>query len=260
MDTLTVDHNTVERWVNAPHSPTLMKPKTLVFGVGGTGVLIATYIAAGARSDPGVACIGVDVMGEPPVLIVRGESGGVGYALEMKREYVPIGRDLDPPHLSSVLRQRAGRDVFRWLLEKQPGGRFIKSVEIGTEGERAYGVLAWLWCQRDVEEATRRALKRLNDVRLTDGVDDSIADTPINVLVVGSTCGGVGSSIALLACGLVKETMDRLGIGVNRSMFTYVAVAADAFDETTQQLSNSYESITDLAVAQKEGLTLCPRI
>jgi hypothetical protein len=259
VDALIAEDNVIERWVGGASAATVRRPKTFIIGLGGSGTRIATYIAAGAGSDPSVACLGIDVMGEPPAVIARDDEGVSARMLELKREYVPIGRDLDPPHLSAVLRQRPGKDVFRWLLAKQPGGRFIKSVEIGTEGERIYGYLALLWSQREVAETLRQVLKRLNDVRLVDGVGNTV-DAPINVVCVCSTCGGAGSSIALAVCGLVKDMMDRLGIGVHRSLFTYVAVAADAFEETTQQLANSYESLTDLAVAQREGLTLCPRL
>lgn len=260
MDEMIIDATILERWKTGTSPGRMARAKTLVVGCGGTGVLAATYIKAGMGDDAPIACIGLDVMADPPAVIARDDAGATVTTLEMKREYIPLGRDLDPPHLSAVLRERPGRDVFRSLLSLQPGGRFIKSVEIGTEGERIYGYLALLWSQRDVEELLRQVLRRLNDLRVVDGAGDTIADTPINVIFVSSTAGGAGSGIVLAVCGLLKEAMDRLGIGVHRSLFTYFAVAADAFDETPQQLSNSYETVTDVAVAQKEGITLCSRL
>ena len=260
MDEMTQDATILERWKTDGSAGPIVRAKTLIVGCGGTGVIVATYIKAGMGDDASTACVGFDVMSDPPVVVSRDDAGEVVTRLEMKREYIPLGRDLDPPHLSAVLRERPGQDVFRWLLSRQPGGRFIKSVEMGTEGERVYGYLALLWSQRDVEELLRQVLRRLNDVRVMDGAGEAIADTPINVIFVGSTAGGAGSAIVLGVCGLVKEAMDRLGIGVHRSLFTYFAVAADAFGETLQQLSNSYETVTDVAVAQKEGITLCSRL
>jgi hypothetical protein len=260
MDAMTLDAAILERWQPDRSPGALVRAKTLVIGTGSYGTLVATYVKAGAGDDPAIACIGLDVMNGPPAVVTHSDHGDNVTVLEVRREYVVIGRDLDPPHLSAVLRERAGGDVFRWLLNRQSGGRFIKSVEIGTEGERSYGFLALLWSQREVEELLKQVLKRLNDVRVIDGAGDAVADTPINVIFVGSTAGGVGSAIVLPLCGLVKEAMDRLGIGTHRSLFTYFAVAADAFDETPQQLANSYESLTDIAIAQKEGLTVCSRI
>lgn len=260
MDAMTQDPTILQRWRPDTWPGTLVRAKTIVFGTGSYGTLVATYVKAGAGDDPAIACIGLDVMNDPPAVVTHSDQGDTITMLELGPEYIVLGRDLDPPHLSAVLRERAGSDVFRWLLDRQPGGRFIKSVEIGTEGERSYGLLALLWSQPEIEKLLKRVLKRLNDVRILDGAGDTVADTPINVIFVGSTAGGVGSAIVLPLCGLVKEAMDRLGIGTHRSLFTYFAVAADAFDETPQQLANSYESLTDIAIAQKEGLTVCSRI
>lgn len=260
MDKMKPDPKILERWQSDASPGSIVRAKTIIIGVGSYGTLVSTYIKAGAGDDPGVVCVGMDVMNDPPPVVTHSDNGDKVTVLEAGREYIVLGRDLDPPHLSAVLRERAGSDVFRWLLNRQPSGRFIKSVEIGTEGERSYGLLALLWSQREVEELLKHVLKRLNDVRVLDGAGDTVADTPINVIFIGSTAGGVGSSIVLPVCGLAKEAMDRLGIGTHRSLFTYFAVAADAFDETPQQLSNSYESLTDIAIAQKEGLTICSRI
>ncbi len=260
MDAMTLDPMILQRWKSDKSPGPVVRAKTIIIGIGGLGTLTATYVRAAAGDDPGVASIGFDVMNPPPAVVTHSDHGDTITTLELGREYIVLGRDLDPPHLSAVLRERAGGDVFRWLLGRQPGGRFIKSVEIGTEGERSYGFLALLWSQREVEELLKNVLKRLNDVRILDGAGDTVADTPINVVFVGSTAGGVGSAIVLPLCGLVKEAMDRLGIGTHRSLFTYFAVAADAFDETPQQLANSYETLTDIAIAQKEGLTICSRI
>lgn len=260
MDAMSNEPLILERWEMTKEPGQVVRPKTLLIGVGGTGVLVVTYLAACMPDDAPIGVLALDVMSEPPAVIVKSDENDGVHRLEMKREYVPIGRDLDPPHLSRMLRERRGDEALRELLAKQPGGRFVKSVEIGTEGERIYGYLALLWSQREVEQALRRSLRRLNDITARDGAGEMMRDMPVNVVIVGSTAGGVGSAIVLPVCGLVKQAMDRLGIGTQRSLFTYVAVGAEAFDETQQQLSNSFESLTDVAIAQGEALTPCPRL
>lgn len=205
---------------------------------------------------PGLAFLAFEVMPDPSVVIARIRRDGTGpVALEPRLEYVVIGEGLDPPHLSYTLRGGHGtNDDLRWLLDQQPSGRFVKSLEKGTEGARAYGYAAYLWSEDEIEDAVAATLRRLNDVRLADGTGGRIAGVPVDVFVTGSDAGGVGSATALPVCGLIKRTMHRLGMSVHRSFFAYVVIGPEAFPETTMRLANACGALGDLAVAQVKGV------
>lgn len=237
--------------------------KTLFVGVGGSGVETVTYVKAHqvARSGhvlPSTAFVGLDVLDGPPLVTVPAEEDGtpIPVALVPGREYLAIGKDCDPRHLSEILRgSRSLRPTLRSLLDRQPGGRFLKSLDAGTEGERSYGYLAYLWSETEVEDMVAASLRLLNDLRLAHEPGAVATDSPINVVVTGSEAGGVGSAIALPVCGLIKRTMARLGMSVHRSLFTYVSFGPEAFPETTLRLHNAFEALSDLAIAQREGIT-----
>jgi hypothetical protein len=135
------------------------------------------------------------------------------------------------------------------LLEHQPGGRYAKALDRGCEAERSYALAALYWSEDEVERAVEAALLRLTASASRAGLGGSV-----NFVYVGSVAGAVGSALALPVAGLVKRCMRRLGISASRSLFTYLAVGPEAFPPARLRSSNSYETITEIAVAQKEGI------
>lgn len=236
--------------------------KVVFLGLGGSGTTAVTHVKAKELAEfgtvrPGIAFLAIDVMPEPPVVTTRTPDGAsVSVTLELRRDYVAIGQDLDPRHLSHALRDGArGNDDLRWLLEQQPNRRFMQSVDKGTESLRSFGYLCFLWSQGAIEEAVAAVLTRLSDVRLRDSAGAVISVAATDWLMTGSDAGGLGSSVALPMAGLVKRVMTRLGLPVNRSFFTYLVLGAEAFPERPQRLSNACELLGELGVAQREGIT-----
>ena len=132
-----------------------------------------------------------------------------------------------------------------------------QSVEAGTKARRRLAYAALEWSRVEVERAVERSLRKLNDVRVKDRHNIVVENAPINVVVIASLAGGVGSATAFPMAGIVKEAMDRLGTASHRSMFTLFAVGADAFNETRLRLSNEYDTLTDVEAAQRRGVVLC---
>jgi hypothetical protein len=65
-----------------------------------------------------------------------------------------------------------------------------------------------------------RTLHALNDVRLPGESRRAAAGgMSVQVIIIASIAGGVGSSIALPLCGEVKRAMDQLGMDVHQSVF-----------------------------------------
>lgn len=234
--------------------------RSLIVCVGGSGCLYGAFVKAGFVEQHGqvpgnIALLGFDVMAEPPVVMMRRDGGANSpVTLELNVEYLPLGKDLDPPRVSELLRQRPHlRPALHWLLSRQPGGRYARSLERGSEGERSYGLMAFKWSELDVESLVERTLRRLNDMRLGAG-DEPRRRGISNVFIVGSEAGGVDSAIALPVAGLIKRAMWRLGLSLQHCLFVYAAVAPEAFPETQLRLSNAYETLADVAVAQREGV------
>lgn len=77
----------------------------------------------------------------------------------------------------------------------------------------------------------------------------------LQVVIVGSIVGGVGSSIALPLCGEVKRSMDQLGMDINQSTFIGVCFTPDCFiPDTALRLCNAYQTVNDFNIAQREGV------
>ena len=131
--------------------------RTLVVGAGGSGVLLATHmearhVARYGKVHDSTRFLGFDVVDSPPIVtleredVLEVEPRPVTVRLEQGTEYCRIGKDCDPTRLSHVLNQNPGLNPgLRELLDRQPGRRFTKSLENGTEGERLYGLLAFFW-------------------------------------------------------------------------------------------------------------------
>jgi hypothetical protein len=239
--------------------------RTLVIGAGGSGVLAATHfkalqIARYGAVRPGTRLLGFDVMETPSAVSVPQMQSANGATpqtrLEPGMEFVQIGRDCDPTRLSHVARQ--GRDInpeLRELIALQPDGRFTKSLQTGTEGERLYGNLAFTWSLGEVRRTLQTTLRALNDVRLpAESAAHTSAGLSLQVLVLTSLAGGVGSSIALPLARETKRAMDRLGMDVNQSTFVGVCFTPDCFPETVLRFSNAAETIRDINLSQKEAM------
>jgi hypothetical protein len=234
--------------------------RTLVIGAGGSGVLAVTHLKAlhisrfgGLRA--GTRLLGFDVM-EVPITAsgprTTGDPEPPSTRLEPGIEYFQIGRDCDPTRLSQLMRarQQVNGDL-RALIQLQPDGRFTKSLQTGTEGERLYGYLAFTWSAGEVRRALSMVLRSLNDLRLPGEQPGAMS---LQVVVIFSVAGGVGSSIALPLCREVKRTMDRLGMDVNQSTFIGLGFTPDCFPETVLRLSNAAETLRDFNSAQKEAI------
>jgi len=242
--------------------------RTLVAAGGGSGVLLATHmkarhVARHGKVQDSTRFLGFDVVDSPPIVtlqregILGTEPQPVTVRLEQGTEYCRIGKDCDPTRLSQVLNQNPDLNPgLQELLDRQPGRRFTKSLENGTEGERLYGLLAFFWSLAQVRNLLMATLKELNDLRLPGEGRDPAAVSTMSILVViaASLAGGVGSAISLPLCGEVKRAMDRLGMDVSQSLFLGVFFTPECFPETTLRLSNTCETLGDYGVAQREGV------
>ena len=238
--------------------------RTLAIGAGGSGVLAVAHLKALHLSRfgqvrPATRFLGFDVMETPPRVTApngTGTADALSTRLEPGIEYCRLGDDCDPTRLSYLL--RANRELnpqLRRLLERQPDGRFTKSLQTGTEGERLYGLVAFYWSLGEVRRLIRGALRAMNNLRLPEEYRaSSAAGVSVQVVIVTSIAGGVGSSIALPLCGEVKRAMDSLGMDVNQSTFIGVCFTPDCFPETTLRLSNAQATLNDFNVAQKEAV------
>ena len=237
---------------------------SLLCGVGGSGVTLVTYVKAlhlarFGDSHPGTEFLGLDVIEGPPEVAIAGRQDGPpldAVSLEPGLEYVQIGEDCIPPRLSQEMATRRDfRPDLRVLLERQPGRRYAKSLENGTRGERSYGELARRWSAAEIRSALRDTLGRLNDLRLR-RVDGRVAapSASLQIIIAASLAGGVGSAVALPLVGEIKRTMNGLGMDVSGSTFIGLFFAPEAFPRTVLRLSNAFETLRDIAIAQKEGV------
>ncbi|MDI6872041.1 MAG: tubulin-like doman-containing protein [Bacillota bacterium] len=237
---------------------------SLMCGVGGSGVTLVTQVKALHRarfgeSHPGTGFLGFDVMEEPPVVSVTAGHDGTqarAVGLEPGLEYVQIGEDCIPPRLSQEMAMRRDfRPDLRVLLERQPGRRYAKSLENGTRGERSYGELARRWSAAEIRSALRETLGRLNDLRLR-RTDARMAapSASLQIIVAASLAGGVGSAVTLPLVGEIKSTMNALGMDVSGATFVGLFFTPEAFPRTVLRLSNAFETLRDIALAQKEGV------
>lgn len=233
--------------------------RTLVIGAGGSGVLAVSHLKAlhlsrFGRVAPGTRFLAFDVVETPPVVTVPGS--GVTSRLEPGLEYHQIGRDCDPTRLAHL--SRAGGDLnpdIQKVLDHQPDGRFTKSLQSGTEGERIYGLLAFYWSLGEIRRALLSTLRTLNDLRVPGELRGSVSTgISVQVIILNSIAGGVGSSIALPLCGETKRAMDRLGMDVNQSTFIAVCFTPDCFPETLLRFANAHQTINDFNIAQREAL------
>jgi hypothetical protein len=242
--------------------------RTLALGAGGSGILFTTemkarHVARYGKVHDSAKFLGFDVVDSPPLVTLHRDDvlpigpRPVTVRLEQGTEYCRIGEGCIPTRLSHVLKTNPHLNPgLRKLLERQPGNRFTKSLENGTEGERLYGLLAFHWSLAEVRNLIVAALKELNDLRLPgEGRDPAAVSTmAILVVIAASFAGGVGSAIALPLCGEVKRAMNQLGMDVNQSLFLGVCFTPECFPESTLRLSNTYETLADYSVAQKEGV------
>lgn len=242
--------------------------RTLVAGDGGSGVDLVTHMKARdvtryGKVQDGTKYVGFDVVDSPPIVTLQREDifevepQPVTVRLEQGTEYCRIGKDCDPTRLSHVLKTNPDLNPrLQELLDRQPGRRFTKSLENGTEGERLYGLLAFYWSRAEIRNLLMAALKELNDLRLPGEGREPAAVSTMSILVViaASLAGGVGSAISLPLCGEVKRAMDELGMNVNQSLFVGVFLTPECFPETTLRLSNTCQTLLDCGVAQREGV------
>ncbi len=245
--------------INDAKAPELiLQPvKTMVAVSGGAGMLTGTYVKANADGDPAFAFVGADVMAMAPTVMFNDGTRVRPVQFERELEYVRLGADMDLAAAWATLREHgAARSDLAHVLRRLRGAP-PASVEIGTEARRLLAYAAFLWSRREVEAAVERALRRLSDVRLKDRNGTIIDNAPVNVLFIASTAGGVGSGTIYPFAGLVKQVMDRLGMPVHRSLFSYLAIGPSAFPPTEQRLSNSFETLRDIELAQKKGVVLC---
>jgi hypothetical protein len=231
--------------------------KTFLFGVGGSATLEATYVKAYANDDPLIGIVSGDVMDTPPTVFVRRNGADVPVTLEPALEYVRFGTEMDMPALWTDVRMHGKASTLAARIVGLSPTVPSTSVEIGTEARRQLGYAAFIWSQPEIDRAIERTLRRLGDVRVKDASGNVINDAPINVVLMAGFAGGVGAGSMLPAISLVKAVMHRIGLPVHRSLFTIFGVGASAFPLTDLRLSNAFETLHDLELAQKKGVTLC---
>ncbi len=235
----------------------LYPAKTLASSVGGSACLVGTHLKALADGDPAIAFLGLDVMANPPVVMVNDHGIQRPIRFEREIEYVRLGAGMDLAATWASLRTHPGRRSSLAQVLGRSRRPPPASVEIGTEARRQLAYAAFIWSRAEVEVAVERSLRRLNDLRLRDRNGAVITDAAVNVLIVGSTAGGVGSATALPMAGLVKQVMERIGMPVHRSLFTYLAIGPSAFPPNEHRLSNSFETLRDVELSQRRGVVLC---
>lgn len=224
-------------------------------GCGGSGTHLVTALKAehlrrDGATPANVKFIGLDVLAVPPAVSL---SSGAIVQLEPGVEYLQLGQGCNP----ALLRQR--RDEGRLdpelaeLVDLQPGGHFARSLELGSEGERIFGMLGYRWSRREVRRLITRALTGIADVRAGASNGGAPAEAPI-VIVAASVAGGVGSAIALPVAGEFRRTMRRLGMNVEASTFISVLVLPEAFPTTSLRLSNCIDTLNDFEIAQEKGV------
>lgn len=239
--------------------------RTLAIGAGGSGVLTVThlkalYLSRFGRVRPGTKFLGFDVLELPPVVAAparpAGDTEARAVRLEPGLEYCQVGRDCEPTRLGALYRNNPDLNPrLQKLLEQQPDGRFTKSLQSGSQGERLYGLLALLWSLPEVRRLLLSTLRALNDLRLPgEERTPGAASIATQVTIAGSVVGGVGSAIALPLCREVKRAMDLLGMDVHQSTFIAVCFTPDCFPETALRLANAYDTLNDFAIAQKKGV------
>lgn len=239
-------------------SITLQPVKTMFVCGGGTGNEVGVNLKAISHPDDPVAFVGVDVMPAAPTVLVENGDGVSAVTFQAGVEYIRIGVDMDLPRLRAELRAHPGRrEHLAWLLDGLSASIVAQSVESGTKARRRLAAAALEWSRADVEHGVERALRKLNDVRVKDRGGQVVENAPINVVIIASLAGGVGSATAFPMAGIVKSTMDRLGAASHRSMFTLFAVGTDAFNETRLRLNNEYDTLADIEAAQAQGVVLC---
>lgn len=237
---------------------TLQPVKTMVVCAGGTGNETGVNLKVITHPDDPVVFLGVDVMPTAPTVFVPDGAGSRAVTFEAGVEYIRIGVDMDLPRLRAELRAHPGRrEHLAWLLHGLPASMIAQSVESGTKARRRLAAAALEWSRADVERGVERAFRKLNDVRVKDRAGKVVENAPINVVIIGSLAGGVGSATAFPIAGIVKSTMDRLGAPSHRSMFSLFAVGADAFNETSLRLNNEYDTLADIEASQVKGVVLC---
>jgi len=237
---------------------TLQPVKTFFVCCGGTGNEVGVNVKAIMHQNDPVAFVGIDVMPSAPTVMKPVNAGSQAVSFQPGIEYIRIGVDMDLPRLRAELRtHRQRRQHLAWLLDGLSTSITAQSVEAGTKARRRLAAAALEWSRTEVERGVERALRRLNDIRAKDRSGRVVENAPINVVVIASLAGGVGSATVFPMAGIVKSTMDRLGAAAHRSMFTLFAVGADAFNETQLRLANEFETLADIEAAQRKGVVLC---
>lgn len=238
--------------------PLQLEPATaLLFGIGGAGNAILASANAHADGDPAIAFIGVDVVADPPAVYVKRNGSAVAVSLERRLQYIRAGVDMDVAKLwTDARRSHRARTLAARIVSRSRTAP-PSSVEIGTEARRQLGFAALAWSRAEIELAVERAVRRLGDVRLTDAAGNVVTQAPMNVLFVTGIAGGVGSGMIFPMIGIVKQVMARAGIPLHRSLFSLLAVGPSAFPQTDLRLSNAFETLRDLEIAQRRAVVLC---
>lgn len=243
--------------VNESHDLLLEPATTLMIGAGGGGNRVLAYANAYSDGNPAVAFIGVDVVADPPTVYVKRGGRDVAVSLDRGLQYIRAGVDMDLAKLWADARRHDRMRTLTARIVSRSRTAPPSSVEIGTEARRQLGYAALAWSRPEVERAVERAVRRLGDVRLTDAVGNVVTQAPMNVLFVSGIAGGVGSGMIFPLIGLVKQVMERAGIPLHRSLITLLAVGPSAFPPTDLRLSNAFETLRDLEIAQQRGVVLC---
>jgi hypothetical protein len=224
-----------------------------VIGWGGTGRKIATHLKATfierfGQVPENVVIVAFD-SAEDPVSVREGRRGRV-VTLEPKSEFfllerVPLAgikRVLDRhPEIAG----RLGEDLHRIRRA---------SIHDGTAAERLQGLLALMWNTTLVTQMLNNGVRRLAE-REEDIQHELAGGTGINVILVGSTCGGQNSGAMLDCAYLTHEALLALGDLGESSRVMAMVVLPGAFPEVKAPnlLPNTYAFFLDLDRLMREG-------
>ncbi len=238
---------------NATPRPRLDKP-LLVVACGGSGHEIAVEIKA----------IFLENLGELPenLRILAFDSAdeqasrwdsrhGRMVTLELQSEFfylepVPLARIKRMRHRHPEIAERLGE-----LLDKV----HRVSIDDGAAQERLQGLLSWMWNARWVYPLIRQRVRQLVE-RNKDVRHEIENQSGMNVVLVGSLCGGQGAGSLLDATYFVHEALAELGELADRSRVVGMFVLPGAFAgvDGPNLLPNSYAFGQDLnALMQGKG-------
>lgn len=208
-------------------APIRLDQPLLVIAFGGSGRMIATQIKANFIERFGDVPANAQILAfdsaDEPISVRETRYNRV---VELRKEHeffrlerVPLAGIRRAPERHPEIVERIGNNLARIH-------RTI--VQDGAAQERVQGLLSLMWNARRVEGLIGQALRRLTQ-RSEDLRHELESSSGINVVLVGSACGGQNSGAMLDAAYLVREQLLQLGDLADTSRVIGMVVLPGAF-------------------------------